>query len=159
MKIRKVSPENQAKVQALLAKTFNPGGYEVKLVDRLRHKQRDVHEWACIHINKVIACIVFSNAYDGHEICGLHLAPLAVHPEFQNRGVGSELLRFALRQEEIASRTVFVLGDPGFYKKFGFEPCHQPLCPFDKDNKHFSALRNSTVHDFSVGYEPEFMRS
>ena len=110
-----------------------------------------------VHRNKIIAYLAFTSAYHGKNVCGLHLAPLAVTPEFQQQGVGSELLRFALRQEEIHSQPLFVLGEPGYYKKFGFEPCTQPICPFDKNNAHFLSLRNETATPFTVGYEAEFM--
>jgi putative acetyltransferase len=105
---------------------------------------------------KVIAYIAFSNAYHGNDICGLHLAPMAVTPEFQKQGVGAELLRFALRQEAIKSQTLFVLGEPGYYKRFGFEPCSLPICPFDTNNAHFLSMRNTIDTFFTVGYEPEF---
>ena len=86
----------------------------------------------------------------------MHLAPLAVKTEFQNQGIGSELLRFALRQDVIQASTIFVLGDPVFYQKFGFEPCAMPICPFDKNNAHFLSIRNNTSNQFTVGYEREF---
>ncbi len=156
MKIRKVSPELQAKASALLSRAFPRSDYEVRLVENFHRKGRDVHEWVCIHTNKVIAYIAFSNAYHSTKVCGLHLAPLAVNPEFQKQGVGTELLRFALRQEAIKKETLFVLGNPVFYKKFGFEPCANPICPFDKKNRHFLSLRNPAGAQFTVGYEPEF---
>ncbi len=81
---------------------------------------------------------------------------MAVAPEFQGRGVGLELLRFALRQEAISSRTLFVLGEPAYYSRFGFEPCSTPICPFDKNNEHFLGMRNTATDSFVVGYEPEF---
>jgi len=70
--------------------------------------------------------------------------------------VGSELLTFALRQEPIKSQPLFVLGEPNYYQRFGFEPCRLPICPFDKNNAHFLSLRNDTATSFIVGYEPEF---
>ncbi|HLO24630.1 MAG TPA: GNAT family N-acetyltransferase, partial [Geobacteraceae bacterium] len=85
-----------------------------------------------------------------------HLAPMAVAPDFQRQGVGTELLRFALRQEAIKSRTLFVLGEPGYYMRFGFEPCTLPICPFDANNTHFLSMRNTVTTSFIVGYEPEF---
>jgi putative acetyltransferase len=115
-----------------------------------------VQEWVCIHRNTVIAFIAFSQAFDGANVCGLHLAPLAVKPQMQNQGVGSELLRFALRQDIIKDNTIFVLGDPDFYRKFGFEPCDVPICPFDKNNAHFLSIRNTPSHEYTVGYEREF---
>ncbi|MDO9043317.1 MAG: N-acetyltransferase [Desulfocapsaceae bacterium] len=156
MKIRKLTPDNYAKVSALLQQAFPGSTYEVQLVENLHKNGKTVHEWVCIHINTVIAYIAFSNAYNGPAVCGLHLAPLAVKPEFQKQGIGSELLRFALRQDVIKDNTIFVLGAPSFYQKFGFAPCAQPLCPFDKNNGHFLSLRNNLSGQFTVGYESEF---
>jgi putative acetyltransferase len=156
MKIQKVTEETRAKVYALLRAAFPGSAYEAALVQRLHENNRPMHEWVCLHTNKAIAYLAFSLAYHGKEICGLHLAPMAVAPEFQRQGVGSELLKFALRQEPVKSRTLFVLGEPAYYKRFGFEPCSLPICPFDKNNRHFLSMRNETSDSFIVGYEPEF---
>jgi putative acetyltransferase len=156
MKIRKLTPDDYAKVSALLQQAFPRSGYEVRLVEKLRQNRKIVQEWVCIHRNTVIAFIAFSQAFDGANVCGLHLAPLAVKPQMQNQGVGSELLRFALRQDITRDNTIFVLGDPDFYLKFGFERCAVPICPFDKNNAHFLSIRNTPSHEYTVGYEREF---
>jgi putative acetyltransferase len=157
MKIQRVTEESRPKAYALLRSAFTGNGYEAELVRKLHENGRPLHEWVCLHINKAIAYLAFTNAYRGSEVCGLHLAPMAVAPEFQRQGVGSELLRFALRQEAIKHRPLYVLGEPGYYKRFGFAPCHQPICPFDRNNAHFLALRNNTTTEpFTIGYEPEF---
>ena len=156
MKIRKLSPETYAKATALLRQAFPGSQYEEQLVASLRKNEKEMHEWVCIHTNKVVAYIAFSNAYNGADVCGLHLAPIAVKPEFQHQGIGSELLRFALRQKIIKESTLYVLGNPGFYKNFGFEPCSNPICPFTKKNKNFFSIRNDDSAQFTVGYEPEF---
>ena len=156
MKIQKVTEETRVKVYALLRRAFPGSEYEAELVRKFHEQGKPAHEWVCIHTNKVIAYLAFSNAYHGNAVCGLHLAPMAVTPEFQRQGVGSELLRFALRQEPIKSLPLFVLGEPGYYTRFGFEPCSVPICPFDKDNAHFLSMRNTASTSFVVGYEPEF---
>lgn len=156
MKIQKLTEENRSKVYALLKLAFPGSEYETELVRKLHENGKPAHEWVCIHTNKIIAYIAFSNAYQCNEVCGLHLAPMAVTPEFQKKGVGSELLTFALRQEPIKSQTLFVLGEPGYYKRFGFEPCSLPICPFDRDNTHFLSIRNNITTSFIIGYEPEF---
>lgn len=156
MKIRKLTPENRFKAAALLHQAFSPSRYEEQLIENLHQHGRTVYEWVCIHTNTFVAYIAFTNAYRGGAICGVHLAPLAVKPQFQHQGIGSELLRFALRQEEIKDKTVFVLGDPRFYGRFGFTPCSRPVCPFTTKNAHFLALRNVATESFTVGYEPEF---
>lgn len=156
MKIQTVTPEHRPKVYALLQRAFPGSDFEAALVRKLHENGRALHEWVCIHTNKVIAYVAFSHAYHGNAICGLHLAPMAVAPDFQKQGVGTELLRFALRQEAIKSQSLFVLGEPGYYTRFGFEPCSMPVCPFDTNNAHFLSMRNTTTASFVVGYEPEF---
>jgi putative acetyltransferase len=156
MKIRKLTHENYPKVSALLQKAFPGSKYEIRLFENLHKSEKLLHEWICIHRNKAVAYIAYSKAFYGKEVCGLHLAPLAVTPQMQNQGIGSELLRFSLRQKEIKEKTLFVLGAPGFYTKFGFERCTIPICPFDKNNKHFLSIRNNASTSVTVGYEPEF---
>jgi len=156
MKIQKVTIENRPRVYALLQRAFPGSACEANLVRKLHENGRDLHEWVCIHTSKIIAYIAFTPAYHGKEVCGLHLAPMAVAPDFQRQGIGAELLHFSLRQEAVKSQPLFVLGEPGYYQRFGFEPCSLPICPFDTDNAHFLSMRNPGDAEFIVGYEPEF---
>jgi putative acetyltransferase len=51
------------------------------------------------------------------------LAPLAVLPEEQSRGVGGALIRTGLGMlRESGTGLVFVLGHPGYYPRYGFVP-------------------------------------
>jgi putative acetyltransferase len=51
----------------------------------------------------------------------LALAPMAVHPEFQNQGIGSRLVMEGLeRYRSLGHRIVVVLGHPKYYPRFGF---------------------------------------
>lgn len=156
MKIQKVNADNQAKVYALLRQAFTGSQYEVTLVEKFHQNKRPVHEWLCLHRNKAIAYIAFSNAFHGDLLCGLHLGPMAVHPEMQKQGIGTELMNFALRQPEIKEQSLFVLGSPAYYKKFGFKPCKQPVSSFDKNNANFLSLRHTADQPFTIGYEAEF---
>ena len=156
MKIQQVTAEHHAKIYALLRAAFPGSDYEAELVRQLHAHGKPLREWVALHTNKVIAYLAFSRAWQGSTVCGWHLAPLAVTPEFQKQGVGSELLRFALRHETLKSEPLFVLGEPAYYQRFGFAPCTVPLCPFDKNNAHFLSLRNSITSSFTIGYEAEF---
>jgi len=156
MKIRTLTPEYIPKAASLLDHAFAPSRYEVLLFDKLHERNRAVHEWICLIRDSVVAYIGFTNAYNGEEVVGLHLGPLAVQPQMQRQGIGSELLRFALRQEVIRESTIFVLGNANFYQKFGFEPCNVPRSPFDKENKNFMCIRNPSCNEYTIGYEKEF---
>ncbi len=62
-------------------------------------------------------------ADDGTEQPILTLAPMAVLPEWQGRGVGSALVRAAVERAAAAGEPlIVVLGHPWFYPKFGFRP-------------------------------------
>lgn len=51
------------------------------------------------------------------------LAPLAIVPSAQNKGVGGVLIREGLRRlAEADVALVFVLGHPGYYPRHGFQP-------------------------------------
>lgn len=51
------------------------------------------------------------------------LCPLAVMPDAQRSGVGEALIEDGMHHLEAAGTAlVFVLGDPGYYGRFGFEP-------------------------------------
>ena len=50
------------------------------------------------------------------------LAPVAVLPEHQGRGIGAHLIREGLQAcREAGYGAAVVLGEPGYYTRFGFE--------------------------------------
>ena len=54
---------------------------------------------------------------------GLGLGPLAVAPAHQRKGVGTQLVRAALRRARLLGYSyVVVLGHPHYYPRFGFVP-------------------------------------
>lgn len=51
----------------------------------------------------------------------LLLGPLAVHPSYRKRGVGSALVRTAIeRASALGHKAVILIGDESYYKRFGF---------------------------------------
>jgi predicted N-acetyltransferase YhbS len=57
------------------------------------------------------------------SVAGQILAPLAVSTEHQGEGVGGALINAGLKQLAASGvELVFVLGHPGYYRKFGFRP-------------------------------------
>lgn len=58
---------------------------------------------------------------NSREILGYILAPLAVRPEWQKRGIGAQLVKAGIqRLTAMGVAIVFVYGDPQYYGRFGF---------------------------------------
>jgi putative acetyltransferase len=93
----------------------------------------------------------------------LALAPVSVAPEHQRRGYGSALIRWSLeRLKEGGCPAVIVLGESGFYSRFGFRRASdfRIECPYDVPGEYYMALE---LHAGALGgmtglveYRPEF---
>lgn len=74
---------------------------------------------------------------------GLGLAPLAVLPSHQRKGIGVRLVETALRRARLLGHAyVVVIGDPKYYSRFGFAPAAQfgLSCPGTAFTLDFLAL-------------------
>ena len=145
-------------VSALLDAAFAPSHIEGVLVRRLRERKKVMLEWVLDDAKGVSAHIVYTHAFRDGKIIGWHLAPVAVRPDVQRAGLGSQLIRESLAAEPLRDASVFVLGDPNYYRRFGFASVAVPVCPFDDGNPHFLALRWTPDESFVVGYEREFFK-
>jgi putative acetyltransferase len=55
----------------------------------------------------------------------LAIGPVAVRPDRQNAGIGSQLMRRAIEQAKaIGVDALFLLGHPAYYRRFGFAQTH-----------------------------------
>ena len=98
---------------------------EARLVAALRANGRHVFEQLAECDGAIVGHVMFSpvRIAEGNDGLAIGLAPMAVRPDWQRRGIGTGLLQAALR--ELAAtpyRAVVVLGDPAFYGRFGFRP-------------------------------------
>lgn len=89
----------------------------------------------------LFAAVFFSQLYFKHpsKIKAMILSPMAVASSQQGKGIGQELIRFALNDLK-AHGVDFVVtyGDPRFYSKTGFEPISdkQLIPPFTLSFPH-----------------------
>jgi putative acetyltransferase len=59
-------------------------------------------------------------------VAALSLAPMAVLPEVQNSGIGSQLVRTGLEKcRELGHKIIVVIGHPQYYPRFGFGPARK----------------------------------
>jgi len=121
---------------------------EARLVEALRGLPEFIPELSLVAVegSRVVGHILFSpvviETKEG-PVPALTLAPMAVRPELQNKGIGSELVRDGLeRCRSLRHRIVVVIGHPKYYPRFGFSPARaQGLeAPFPVPNEAFLAL-------------------
>jgi len=95
-------------------------------VERIRASERFIPELALVaeDFSGVIAHVLLSwvDVAGGSRTRILNLTPMSVRPDRQRVGVGTKLIRDALRRAEDAGEpAVMVEGIPAYYPRFGFE--------------------------------------
>ena len=97
---------------------------EAVLVDALREGGHVVLSMVADREGEVLGHVAFSRLTvedDGATAGALVLAPVAVLPAHQHQGIGRRLISEALeRLEDAGEPLCFVVGDPGYYARFGF---------------------------------------
>jgi putative acetyltransferase len=104
---------------------------ESKLIERIRVSGEFIPELSIVAEDegKIIGHILLSKAYivtelEVHEV--IVLAPVAVHPAYQKRGIGRKLIKEGLRKvKNMKYGLVLLIGHPTYYPKFGFKPARQ----------------------------------
>lgn len=121
--VREELPEDQAAIREVNDLAFGSTA-EGKLVDRLRADGLVVASVVAVTNETVIGHALYSELpieiAAGTIRCAA-LAPVAVLPAWQGRGVGSAIIRAGLdlcRERDCAA--VIVLGHPDYYPRFGF---------------------------------------
>jgi len=118
MIIRDVTPEDTATVRQVVAAAFGRVA-EADLVEALRDSGDAVMSLVAGDEGQIVGHILFSRL-QAPERC-LGLAPVAVAPSRQTQGIGSDLIREGLaRAKRDDWQAVFVVGEPGYYGRFGF---------------------------------------
>jgi putative acetyltransferase len=122
--IRQEKSEDATAIWKLNEKAFGQP-QEADIVDKIRAECANILSLVALRENMVVGHIFFSPAVIesvSGEVEGMGLAPVAVLPEYQRQGIGSELIRQGLDVlQKRGCPFVIVLGHPDYYPRFGFE--------------------------------------
>jgi putative acetyltransferase len=101
---------------------------EGKLVEDLRKNPKFVTELSLVAeangeiVGHILFFPIVIRSEEGKEKETISLAPLAVRPEFQKKGIGGKLIREGLKVcRQLGYDSVIVFGHPEYYPKFGFK--------------------------------------
>jgi putative acetyltransferase len=125
MIIRPEKPGDEAAIGEVVSAAFGRQ-QEAELVARLRDNGDLVLSLVAEDAGKIIGQVAFSRVWiegDGTRTPGISLAPVAVLPDRQRTGTARALIGAGhLRLKTLGEKIVFVVGDPDYYKRFGFSP-------------------------------------
>ena len=156
--------EIAAVTRAAFGSAEGAGETEAALIEALRSRGKAVVSLVAMNDERVVGHVLFSEVTVETEnpVRVLGLAPLGVHPDAQGRGLGSALVDRGLRECRSAGYdAVVVLGEPAYYRRFGFEPAGR----YGLSNQYGAdegfmvlGLRPGALDDLTgiAMYEPEF---
>ncbi|NIO00709.1 MAG: GNAT family N-acetyltransferase [Candidatus Latescibacteria bacterium] len=140
---------------------------EADIVDKLRKNCNDLLSLVAVINDRIVGHILFSEARiecENRTVQGMALAPMAVLPEHQRQGIGSELIKVGIDKLSNSNCPfVIVLGHPEYYPRFGFEPAsrHGIRCEWEVSDDTFMVLiiDKSEMKGISgvAKYRPEFV--
>ena len=130
--VRPETPDDDEGIRAVHLAAF-PTTAEADLVARLHEDFDSEISLVAEQGGKIVGHAMLSRmsvSGDGRAFRALGVGPVAVRPDMQGGGVGSELIRAALAVAgALGEEVVFVLGEPDYYARFGFSA--EAAAPFD----------------------------
>ncbi len=112
-------------IHALHETTFGPGRF-ARTAFRIREQAATADELCYVahssQTEKIVGSVTLSHIRIG-EHPSLLLGPLAVMPEYKNKGAGKLLMRQAVASARSAGyQSIILVGDEPYYGPFGFRP-------------------------------------
>jgi predicted N-acetyltransferase YhbS len=117
-------PEHAPAIERLLDQAFGPDRWH-KTCQRLRDGQAPIPGLSLVALegDELVGTVRLWPVRLGLARRGLMLGPLAVDDRKRSGGIGAKLMGAALARAEAAGEpSVFLVGDPDYYRRFGFRP-------------------------------------
>ena len=166
--IRPETPEDIDSIRYVNEQAFGQKE-EAELIDKLRNRDVVTLSLVAVEADQIVGHILFSpvtveSEYSSFE--AIALAPMAVLPAHQGKGIGSQLVRVGLKEcRRLGHEIVVVLGHPDYYPRFGFVPGKPKdiYCEFEAPDEAWMVLelRKGALagKNGTVKFQPEFQEA
>jgi putative acetyltransferase len=127
IRIRAEKPEDSEQISQLMQAAFKDHPFshnnEHHIVNGLRRANNIATSLIAEQDNEVVGYVAFSPVQiDGIHMNWFGLGPIGVAPALQKQGIGKQLIQSGLEiLKSAGANGCVVLGDPAYYKKFGFD--------------------------------------
>jgi len=166
--IRPETCEDEAVIRHVNEEAFGQKE-EGELIEKLRNRGILTLSLVAVEDSEIVGHIAFTPAeveseYSSFEV--IALAPMAVLPAYQRKGIGSQLVLAGLKDcLRLGHEIIVVLGHPDYYPRFGFVPA-KPRgleCEFEVPDEAWMILelREGVLagHTGTVKFQPEFQEA
>lgn len=149
LEIRKETKNDYDEVYNVIKTAFEKAehsdGNEQDLVIALRKSNSFIPELSLVAVdeNKIIGYVLFTKIRIGDNT-ELALAPLAVLPEYQRKGIGTKLIQEGHKiARQLNYNYSIVLGSNKYYPRLGYVPAsrYNIKAPFDVEDEYFMAIK------------------
>ena len=161
IEIRDEAPGDVAAIRDVNNRAFGQD-LEGRIVDALRRNGHAILSLVATLAGRIVGHIMYSPVAV-RDVTGAGLGPMAVVPEHQRQGIGSQLVQAGNRKlKEAGCPFIAVVGHADYYPRFGFKPASTRAitCEWDVPDDVFMILVLDEVkmHGSSgrLKYGPEF---
>ncbi|MFC1990010.1 GNAT family N-acetyltransferase [Chloroflexota bacterium] len=121
--MRTETPEDEAEIRHVNEEAFGQKE-EGEIIEKLRNRGVLILSLVAVQDGGIVGHIAFSPVKVESERSSFEaiaLAPMAVLPVYQRKGIGSQLVLAGLKEcRRLGHEIVAVLGHPDYYPRFGF---------------------------------------
>lgn len=167
LEIRKENVNDYEEVYNVIKTAFEKAehsdGKEQELVIELRKSNSFIPELSLVALeeNKIVGYILFTKIKIGNST-ELALAPLAVLPKYQRKGIGTKLIKEGHKiAKQLNYNYSVVLGNNKYYSRLGYITANKYniKAPFDIEDNYFMAIKlneNAELIEGIVEYDEAF---
>lgn len=127
------------KIVELFNKTFtdSEGKDEGKIISQLaedflrKTDENNIEIFIAVDNDRIVGSIIFSKMrFDNSSINTFLLAPVAIHTDYQGKGIGKQLINFGHTElKKLGVQLVITYGDINFYSRVGYKLTTEDVIP------------------------------